>query len=79
MHAAGANQTDIDRPVLVVGYGPSWIRPMTNYPLVLDPKVVEDASPTVRRLLGYTSVALGFDHPWTAARPEVRDLVVLHK
>jgi ectoine hydroxylase-related dioxygenase (phytanoyl-CoA dioxygenase family) len=75
-HGAGANRTDRDRPVIVVGYGPPWLRPMTNFPLVVDPAAMRDASPTLRRLLGYTSMSIGFDSPWEAARPEVRDLVV---
>jgi ectoine hydroxylase-related dioxygenase (phytanoyl-CoA dioxygenase family) len=73
-HGAGANRTDQDRPCIVVGYGPPWVRPMTNFPLVVEPEAMADASPTLRRLLGYSTVALGFDGPWTAARPEVRDL-----
>jgi ectoine hydroxylase-related dioxygenase (phytanoyl-CoA dioxygenase family) len=75
-HAAGPNLTDRDRPVLVLSYGPTWARSASNWPLVIDPAVMADASPTLRRLLGYSSVARGFDHPWMGAAPALRDLVV---
>jgi ectoine hydroxylase-related dioxygenase (phytanoyl-CoA dioxygenase family) len=77
LHGTGANlSADKERAGIIVGYTPPWCRPMVHFPSVLDPEKMKDSSATVRQLLGYSSVVVGFDAPWEYARPEVRDLVV---
>jgi ectoine hydroxylase-related dioxygenase (phytanoyl-CoA dioxygenase family) len=77
LHGTGANVcADKERAGIIVGYTPPWCRPMAHFPSVLDPARMKDASVTVRQLLGYSSVVVGFDAPWEYARPEVRALVV---
>ena len=77
LHGTGANVTaDRQRASVNFGYCPPWMRPLINFPLVLDPAAVKGASRTVRQLLGYTSVVDGFDTPWYSASDELRSLVV---
>lgn len=77
LHGTGANNsTDQERAGLVVGYCPPWCRPMVHFPSVLDPGKMRDSSVTVRQLLGYSSISVGFDHPWAHATQAVQDLVV---
>jgi len=76
-HGTGANlSADKERAGIIIGYTPPWCRPMIHYPSVLNPERMKDASVTVRQLLGYSSVCVGFDAPWEYAREAVRDLVV---
>ena len=77
LHGAGANRSqDSSRAGVIAGYCPPWYRPMINFPLVLDPQVMLDTSVTLRQLLGYSSVHIGFDEPWNGAPAEIRDLTV---
>lgn len=77
LHGTGANiSTDRQRASINFGYCPPWCRPLINFPLVLDPRTVEHASPTLRQLLGYSSVVNGFDSPWNSASEELRSLRV---
>jgi len=43
---------------------------------VLDPAVIEGSSRTLRQLLGYSSVSIGFDEPWDGASDRLRALCV---
>ncbi len=75
LHGTGANVSqDKERAGLIVGYCPPWCRPMINFPLVLDPGVMTGASQILRQLLGYSSVSIGFDHPWESADAALRSL-----
>lgn len=77
LHGTGGNvSTNRQRASINFGYCPPWCRPLINFPLVLDPRKVEGASPTVRKLLGYSSVVNGFDSPWHSATDELRALAV---
>lgn len=77
LHGTGANvSADKERAGVIVGYTPPWCRPMIHFPSVLNPERMKDASATVRQLLGYSSVSVGFDAPWEYATDAVRDLVV---
>ncbi len=77
LHGTGANvSADRERAAVIVGYCPPWCRPMINFPLVLDPQVMQGTSRTLRQLLGYTSVAIGFEEPWDGVSQEMRDLCV---
>lgn len=77
LHGAGANTSkDMERAGVIVGYCPPWCRPMINFPLVLDPKVMQGTSHTLRQLLGYTSVSIGFDEEWEGATDELGSLCV---
>lgn len=77
LHGAGANtSTDRERAGVIAGYCPPWHRPMINFPLVLDPEVMQGTSVALRQLLGYTSVAIGFDEQWEGASDELRALCV---
>jgi len=77
LHGTGANLSpDRERAGVIVGYCPPWCRPMINFPLVLDPEVMADASVTLRQLLGYSSVSIGFDEQWESAPAELRALCV---
>jgi ectoine hydroxylase-related dioxygenase (phytanoyl-CoA dioxygenase family) len=77
MHGTGANvSADRERASLNFGYCPPWCRPTINYPLVLDPDVMEEASPTLRQLLGYSSTMIGLDEPWDSASAQLRGLCV---
>lgn len=77
LHGTGANvSADQERAAVIVGYCPPWCRPMINFPLVLDPEVMKDASVTLRQLLGYSSVSVGFDEQWESAPAELRALTV---
>jgi ectoine hydroxylase-related dioxygenase (phytanoyl-CoA dioxygenase family) len=77
LHGTGANlSADRERAGVIVGYCPPWCRPMINFPLVLDPEVMEGASRTLRQLLGYSSVSIGFDAPWEGASAQLRNLCV---
>jgi hypothetical protein len=49
---------------------------MINFPLVLDPEVMQGTSPTLRQLLGYSSVSIGFDEQWDSASETLRGLTV---
>jgi len=77
LHGTGANvSTDRERAGVIVGYCPPWCRPMINSPLVLDPEVVKGMSRTLRQLLGYSSVSIGFDEQWDSASEALRNLCV---
>jgi ectoine hydroxylase-related dioxygenase (phytanoyl-CoA dioxygenase family) len=77
LHGTGANvSADRERASLNFGYCPPWCRPMINYPLVLDPDVMEGASRTVRQLLGYSSTMIGLEEPWDSASAQLRALCV---
>lgn len=77
LHGTGANiSADRERAGAIVGYCPPWHRPMINFPLVLDPAVMEGTSQTLRQLLGYSSVCIGFDEQWEGASDELRALCV---
>jgi len=77
LHGTGANVShDRERAGVIVGYCPPWCRPMINFPLVLDPAVIEGSSRTLRQLLGYSSVSIGFDEPWDGASDRLRALCV---
>jgi ectoine hydroxylase-related dioxygenase (phytanoyl-CoA dioxygenase family) len=77
LHGTGANVSkDRERASINVGYCPPWCRPLINFPLVIDPKVMEGSSRTLRQLLGYSSVALGGDYQWDSASDQLRALCV---
>lgn len=77
LHGTGANTSaDMERAGVIVGYCPPWCRPMITFPLVLDPKVMQGTSKTLRQLLGYSSVSIGFDEQWESASEELRSLCV---
>lgn len=77
LHGTGANiSTDRERASVNVGYCPPWCRPLVNFPLALDPKIMADTSRTLRQLLGYSSVALGLDYQWESADEQLRALCV---
>jgi len=77
LHGTGANRTsDRERAGVIVGYCPPWWKPMINFPMTTDPASLADSSVILRQLLGYSSVAVGFEEPWDFARGDVRDLVV---
>ena len=77
LHGTGANvSSDRQRASINFGYCPPWHRPSINFPLVLDPSFMKNASRTVRQLLGYSSVVNGFDAPWESASDELRSLAV---
>jgi ectoine hydroxylase-related dioxygenase (phytanoyl-CoA dioxygenase family) len=77
LHGTGANRSeDRERAGVIVGYCPPWHRPMINFPLVLDPAAMQGTSRTLRQLLGYSSVAIGFDEQWEGASEELRSLCV---
>ena len=77
LHGTGANTSEnMERAGVIVGYCPPWCRPMITFPLVLDPKVMQGTSRTLRQLLGYSSVSIGFDEQWESASEELRSLCV---
>ena len=77
LHGTGANvSADRERAGVIVGYCPPWCRPMINFPLVLDPEVMKGASRTLRQLLGYSSVSIGFDEQWDSASEDLQELCV---
>jgi Protein involved in biosynthesis of mitomycin antibiotics/polyketide fumonisin len=77
LHGTGANiSTDLERAGVIIGYCPPWWKPMINFPLTTDPQVMQDSSKVLRQLMGYSSVAVGFDEPWTFAPQAIQDLVV---
>ncbi|ARS26121.1 phytanoyl-CoA dioxygenase family protein [Sphingomonas sp. KC8] len=77
LHGTGANiSADRERAGVIVGYCPPWCRPMINFPLVLDRDVMKDTSETLRQLLGYSSVSIGFDEQWEGFGEELRSLCV---
>lgn len=77
LHGAGANTSrNTERAGAIVGYCPPWWKPMINFPLTTNPAVMQDSSKILRQLMGYSSVAVGFDEPWTYAPQEIQDLIV---
>jgi len=77
LHGTGANTSaNLERAGVIVGYCPPWWKPMINFPMTTDPQAVKDSSKTLRQLLGYSSVAVGFEEPWTFAPDAVKSLVV---
>lgn len=77
LHGTGRNKSqDRERAAVIVGYCPPWCRPMINFPLVLDPAVIKGTSRTLRQLLGYSSVSIGFDESWEGASEELQELCV---
>jgi ectoine hydroxylase-related dioxygenase (phytanoyl-CoA dioxygenase family) len=77
LHGTGANtSTNLERAGVIVGYCPPWWNPMIKFPLTTNPKVMQGSSRTLRQLMGYSSVAIGFDEPWEFAPQEIQDLLV---
>lgn len=77
VHGTGANiSEDRERASLNFGFCPPWCRPMINYPLALDPEVMEGTSRTLRQLLGYSSTMVGLEEPWDSASAQLRALCV---
>ena len=77
LHGTGANVSkNRQRASINFGYCPPWLRPLINFPLVLEPGTMQGTSRTLRQLLGYSSVVDGFDTPWYAASEELRALTV---
>jgi len=77
LHGTGANvSADRERAAVIVGYCPPWCRPMINFPLVLDSEVMQGTSQTLRQLLGYSSVSIGFDEQWEGVGESLRNLTV---
>jgi len=77
LHGTGANtSSNLERAGVIIGYCPPWWNPMIKFPMTTDPQVMQGSSTTLRQLMGYSSVAVGFDEPWTFAPPAVRDLLV---
>ena len=77
LHGTGANiSADRERAGVIVGYCPPWCRPMINFPLVLDREAMNGATETLRQLLGYSSVSIGFDEQWDGFGAELRSLCV---
>ena len=77
LHGTGANtSSDLERAGVIVGYCPPWWKPMINFPMAIDPEVMKGSSKVLRQILGYSSVSVGFDEPWTYAPDAVKDLIV---
>ena len=77
LHGAGANvSANRERHAVIVGYCPPWWKPMINFPMTTDPAVMQDSSKVLRQIMGYSSVSVGFDEPWTFASQAVQDLLV---
>jgi ectoine hydroxylase-related dioxygenase (phytanoyl-CoA dioxygenase family) len=77
LHGTGANvSSDLERAGVIVGYCPPWWKPMINFPMTTDPKVLEGSSKILRQILGYSSVAVGFEEPWTHAPEVLQQLIV---
>ncbi|MEV0043983.1 phytanoyl-CoA dioxygenase family protein [Nocardia rhamnosiphila] len=77
LHGAGANvSADRERASLNLGYCMPWHRPMINFPVVVDPKVMAGTSRTLRQLLGYSEVAVSYFERWDGVSDEVRALCV---
>jgi ectoine hydroxylase-related dioxygenase (phytanoyl-CoA dioxygenase family) len=77
LHGTGANtSTNLERAGVIIGYCPPWWNPMIKFPLTTNPKVMQGSSRTLRQLMGYSSVAIGFDEPWEFAPQEIQDLLV---
>lgn len=77
LHGTGANvSADLERAGVIVGYCPPWWKPMINFPLTTNPAALTDSSVVLRQLLGYSSVAIGFEEEWEYAPQAIRDLVV---
>ena len=54
-HASGANRTEKERMILLGFFTRSFMKPQQDQLKLVRPEVVERASPTLRRLLGYDS------------------------
>ncbi len=77
LHGTGANtSSNLERAAVIVGYCPPWWKPMINFPMTTDPQALQGSSKVLRQLLGYSSVAVGFDEPWVFAPDAVNELVV---
>ena len=77
LHGTGANvSSDLERAGVIIGYCPPWWKPMINFPMTTDPATMQGSSKVIRQLLGYSSVAVGFDEPWTYAPDGVNALIV---
>lgn len=77
LHGTGANRSsNLERAGVIIGYCPPWWKPMINFPMTTDPEALRDSSVTLRQLLGFSSVSIGFDEPWTYAPKAVQDLLV---
>lgn len=77
LHGTGANvSTNLERAGVIVGYCPPWWKPMINFPMTTDPDVMQGSSRILRQILGYSSVAVGFEEPWTYAPSAVQALIV---
>jgi len=76
-HGTGANTSaDRERAGLIAGYVQPWMRPMSFFPMILDPEVMAGASERVRTLCGYSTVNMGLDQPWKTARDDVAALAI---
>jgi ectoine hydroxylase-related dioxygenase (phytanoyl-CoA dioxygenase family) len=77
LHGTGANvSSNLERAGVIIGYCPPWWKPMINFPMTTDPEVMKGSSKVLRQLMGYSSVSVGFDEPWTYAPEAVKELVV---
>lgn len=77
LHGTGANvSSNLERAGVIIGYCPPWWKPMINFPLTTDPEAMKESSKILRQLMGYSSVAVGFEEPWTFAPQAVRELLV---
>jgi ectoine hydroxylase-related dioxygenase (phytanoyl-CoA dioxygenase family) len=77
LHGAGANiSTDRERASLNLGYCMPWHRPMINFPVIVEPKVMEGASVTLRQLLGYSETTIGYYERWDGVSSDLRELLV---
>ncbi|MDD3798139.1 MAG: phytanoyl-CoA dioxygenase family protein [Novosphingobium sp.] len=76
-HGTGANTSkDRERAAVIAGYIHPWMRPLANYPMLLDPAAIEGSSVLCRQLLGYGRVNIGFEQPWRYAREDVAALSI---
>jgi ectoine hydroxylase-related dioxygenase (phytanoyl-CoA dioxygenase family) len=76
LHGTGANVSQAaQRAGVIIGYCPPWWKPMINFPMTTDPAAMQGSSLKLRQLLGYSSVAVGFDEPWAFAPDAVRELL----
>ncbi|ANI79647.1 MULTISPECIES: phytanoyl-CoA dioxygenase family protein [Sphingobium] len=77
LHGTGANvSSNLERAGVIIGYCPPWWKPMINFPMTTNPEVMKGSSKVLRQLMGYSSVSVGFDEPWTYAPEAVKELVV---
>jgi len=77
LHGTGANtSSDLERAGVIIGYCPPWWKPMINFPFTTDPAVMAGSTKILRQLMGYSTVAVGFEEAWTYAPQAIQDLIV---